>query len=601
MSFQNPLALFWALPLFSAIIALYLLRMRRRDLKVPAAFLWPERTEEVRANALIQKLRPNLLMFMQLAAVALAVVAFAKPQTKQTGLAGEVTVLVIDTSASMQATDISPSRFSEAQRIADETIRSAKPTDRIALIEAGPTPKVVFALGSDTQRQLLALQSVKPTDAEADMGEALRLASALVGGIEGARIVLLSDGDFEPVSNFSRGKAAVVYRQIGKLGDNLAISALGIAETPGGRQLYCAVKNTGQTPLGGDLSFYADGKIVDSVNVPPIAPGQTWGRTRDVNAGIKVIEAKLAARDFLKADNYAVVLTNPGASLRVLIAGKSDPFLERALVLDPRVILDKAEKLSGTNSARYDIVIFNGIPEEETAAHGVLTLGRAGAPSPVTEIGSTKLPTFIDAEPADLLKGVDLHAIYVDRQTSVSVKSIGKIVAQTTGGPLVVTGERPGKRQVFVAFEPTESDWPLQFSFPIFVSNALDYLGGSGVSSELAVRPGVPFSVPSESSLEIKGDNFHATATANSDVAIVRDILRVGQFRLVGAKATKTAYSFLRSERESNIVPNSSLELGAGEVRAAKNPARFSDFWRPIILICLVLLGAEWWLFARRS
>src|SRR3954471_20477036 len=108
MSFQDPGALLWLLPLGGTILLLYLLRMRRRDVRVPASFLWPERTDEVRANALIQKLRFSWLLVLQLLALALVIFAVAKPQTKQQGLTGEVTVLVLDASASMGATDARP-------------------------------------------------------------------------------------------------------------------------------------------------------------------------------------------------------------------------------------------------------------------------------------------------------------------------------------------------------------------------------------------------------------------------------------------------------------------------------------------------------------
>ena len=104
MTLQNPGVLMWLIPLAGVILLLYLLKMKRRDLRVPATFLWPERVEEIRANALFQRLRPSWLLFLQLLALLLIVGSLARPQTKQKGLAGEVTVFVIDTSASMSAT-----------------------------------------------------------------------------------------------------------------------------------------------------------------------------------------------------------------------------------------------------------------------------------------------------------------------------------------------------------------------------------------------------------------------------------------------------------------------------------------------------------------
>lgn len=246
LSFANPAALLLFLPLAGIIVALYLLRMRRRELRVPATFLWPAQTEEVRANALFQKLKPSWLLFLQLLALALVVFCLARPQTRQRGLAGEVTVFVIDSSASMGATDVQPSRFAEAKRLAREAISSARPGDRTALVEAGPVPRVVFPLGNDPARQIAALNEVQGTDAEAEVGEAMRLAAAVVSGLDGARIVLLSDGVFPKIENFSQGKAAVVYKAIGKSGDNLAIEALGVTETPKGRLEAANARTVGE-------------------------------------------------------------------------------------------------------------------------------------------------------------------------------------------------------------------------------------------------------------------------------------------------------------------------------------------------------------------
>jgi len=607
VTFQNPGALAWLLPLAGIILLLYILKMKRRDLRVPATFLWPERVEEVRANALFQKLRPSWLLFLQLLALVTVLVALARPQTSQKGLAGEVTVFVIDTSASMSATDVKPSRFDEAKRLALEGIRSAKPTDRIAIIEAGPTPRVVASLSTDPARQAAALDSVEPTDAEGQVGEALRLAAALVGSIDGARIVLLSDGDFEPITNFSRGKAAVVYKSIGERDENLSISALGAAETASGRQLYCSIKNHGSTPMSGALSLYADAKVIDSIQTPKIGPNSQWGRTIAAPAGARVFEAKLDAPDYLKSDNYAVAIADPNSALHVLLVTKGDLFLERALSLDPRVTLDKAEEvpateLAGSGAGTYDVVVFDGLPEQPVKARGVLTFGTAGPSSPVNSGKFSRKPKFVSAEKKPLLESVDLQSIFIDRQADVTAKPNGEVIAQTSAGPLVVTSREQGKRQIFVSFEPLESDFPLQVGFPIFIANALDFLTGGTTGNNLAVKVGQPFSLPITDRAKLTSPSGETTVlNPVGSVLTVREDTVVGRYTLDADGKKQSIYATLHSDRASNIRPEKNLDLGGGIVKASQTPSRFADFWRPLIAIALVVLCIEWWLYARKS
>ncbi|HZH98069.1 MAG TPA: BatA and WFA domain-containing protein, partial [Fimbriimonadaceae bacterium] len=139
VTFANAGALLWLIPLAGAIILLYLLKMRRKDLRVPATFLWPAMTYEVRANSLFQRLRFSWLMILQLLAICLIILGLARPQIRQAGLGGEVTVIVLDTSASMSATDVTPSRFEQAVRAATTIVDAVKPGDRVALIESGPS------------------------------------------------------------------------------------------------------------------------------------------------------------------------------------------------------------------------------------------------------------------------------------------------------------------------------------------------------------------------------------------------------------------------------------------------------------------------------
>ena len=77
MTLQAPLLLWWFAPVAAFIVLLYLLKIRRKTVKVPAVFLFPPVTTDVRANALWQKLRFHWLMVLQLLVALLLVTALA--------------------------------------------------------------------------------------------------------------------------------------------------------------------------------------------------------------------------------------------------------------------------------------------------------------------------------------------------------------------------------------------------------------------------------------------------------------------------------------------------------------------------------------------
>ena len=78
MSFDQPWGLFFSL-LLPAIIILYLLKLKRIDKPISSILLWRRSLQDLKANTPFQKLRRNLLLFLQLLATAIGVFALMAP------------------------------------------------------------------------------------------------------------------------------------------------------------------------------------------------------------------------------------------------------------------------------------------------------------------------------------------------------------------------------------------------------------------------------------------------------------------------------------------------------------------------------------------
>src|SRR3954470_22720341 len=97
------------------IIALYFLKLRRRPVQVPSTLLWRRSLEDLHVNSLFQRLRRNLLLFLQLLMLVLAMLALTGPRLRGSSTPGQRFVLAVDDSASMSATDVAPDRLSRAK------------------------------------------------------------------------------------------------------------------------------------------------------------------------------------------------------------------------------------------------------------------------------------------------------------------------------------------------------------------------------------------------------------------------------------------------------------------------------------------------------
>src|SRR4051812_8620856 len=202
--FISPLALL-GLVFFPAVVAMYLLKLRRDRAPVPSTLLWQKLVADVEANAPWQKLRRSLLLLLQLLLVLLLVFLAARPFIERpAGLAQDI-VLVIDTSASMQATDVAPDRLTAAKQAAIDSLKDLPSGGKVSVIAAGRTAKVVANGTSDLGRVRQAIESIEPTTAAGDLGDALRLASALAARSGDAEILVATDASLARPLVFAGG------------------------------------------------------------------------------------------------------------------------------------------------------------------------------------------------------------------------------------------------------------------------------------------------------------------------------------------------------------------------------------------------------------
>jgi hypothetical protein len=629
-----PLALIGliALPI---IVAFYMLRLRRRDLPVGSTFLWQQLIRDVEANAPWQKLRFSWLLLVQLLIAAIVVAAAARPfSAVESDLAANV-VLIVDTSASMATHTDEEDRMTLARERAREVVRRLPVGGLITVVAAADTANVLVSETDDTDAALEAIDGIAATQLPGDLTDAFALASALAQRDADSTVVVVTDAAGDQLPDVGVG-APVLVERIGTTDANQAIAALSALRRAGGAQLdlFVAVSNPSAVEATRRLEVYADGALVDARDLT-IPPGQrSEALVGTVPGAASVVEARLAGSDALITDDRAFAVVPGDEATRTLLVGDGNAYLENALALLPRLELyavdaeGYVDALATADEAGtpYGLLVFDGIVPDDPPAVPALYLD----PDADGQFGTVRErienPAIDRTDPNEpLLRFVDLSTVHIGRARSIELADGVRAAVETTrGNPLVAVGEVGGHRVGVIGFDLGESDLPLQVAFPLLMSNLTDVLLPAvegilpssmrlGESVSVTVDPRIErVSVDNIGAPELPGSNstgFEISVVGGrltipgADYVGLREVRAVSDIpELGGTRLGQTAIN-LFSPDESDVAPGDPQRIiEMGRVTSADDPATQpsrAEWWWPLALVALALLGAEWLLFHR--
>jgi hypothetical protein len=256
------------------------------------------------------------------------------------------------------------------------------------------------------------------------------------------------------------------------------------------------------------------------------------------------------------------------------------------------------------------------MPEANTLFFGVEPPGEEWS------FGEKQFPTeIIDTVTTHpMLNAVSMRTVFIVESAPVSGPQGMISLMDSTYGSLMGIAPRAGFQDVVIGFSMLEfnengeaeinTNWPSNLSFPLFIQNALTWLGGaSKFNSNSGTSPGelIRFRTrkPSENVL-VKAPNGR---TASLKPRKDRTYVYAGS-NTVGAYEVETDESGeldqllavnLLDTRESNLAVREQLNIGyeeiAGEVTSV--PAR-QEYWTWVILAALIVLVVEWYIYNQR-
>lgn len=704
MTWLSPgLALWGAAIAVPLLVLLYFLKLRRQTVDISTTLLWRRAVQDLQANAPFQRLRRNILLLLQLLALASLLAALGQPEWRSAGPLGAQHIILIDRSASMNArtgdTPDAPTRLDRAKQQAAEIVGSLRTPgafstgsgDRAMVIAVDSGATVLAPMTSDRERLLEAIASIEPTDAPGRLLPALRLARAQdpspatnesgnesgnepgnepgAGPTNGARangagasaragpvIHLLSDGSFadaDAVPGHLADRVRLVRPTDAESGPpNLGIVALRAHRSlsnPERVRLFLGLQSTAAEAREVEVEFViADQRRIVAVAVEALSdqgPGRGSATIEVPSVGGEVASVTILHEperpDALSRDDRAWVVLPPPRSIAIALVSEGDLFLESAVTGTPGGLVERftpdafAEALAAGESARFDVLVLDGSaaaaaaePDLPRARSLVLGFAPPGSGVRIESVGGPS-ELFASAPGHPAVRDVTFAGVELERAPRLSIdpEAGAQILAETRAGPAIVQVEGAQSRSILVAFDPIESTWPLDLSFPMFIAAAIETLAadrGSLAPGEVETMGSVAarrlppgarnaqLLVPNDAG-EPAGEPATIEIGLGGRVAF-GPLARIGVYRLSwegpaepgdrreGARAVRPIASAMLDPRESDLRPAAELRLAGAVIEASSGDdgARVRRLWPWFILLAAAILLGEWWVYNRK-
>lgn len=617
-------ALFAGLGVLTAL--LYVLKLRRRPFAVPFSPIWQRILRDKDASQLFSRLKSLLSLLLQLVLVALLVLSVGDPRPAAGAAEGRSVVVLVDTSASMQATDVLPTRLDQAKKKIEELVQGLGVADRMLLAKMDAAVLPLTTMTSEPTDLRDGLRHVVATDTRGDLGHALAFAKDVLRGAPHPEIILVSDGALQTenaAAGLDLGETPIRFIPVGKSGKNVAITGFSVRRYPLDASRYevlLEITNTNDTPADVELTLLGDGNVVDVSRLSlksnerlPRVYGDLGGASRTLEAKIRLVTG---GPDDLPADDHAYALMPERRRARVEVVTRGNTYLEAALLLDEYLDVTTVTPAAYRPEGSFDVTIFDGVAPEPPAHGGALYLnppasGAPGAPASGAPVKVGRAVTDFGFDTWDrkspILRFMAVENVQVARGHVLVPDKGDHVVGASEAGPILVSGRREGRAFVALGFDPRESDLVLRVAWPLFVLNVIHTFAEEDASYLSAYRTGEPWKIPvtGDASVAFVKDPLgvrHEVPVQDGRAALFGD--RAGFYELsVGDDAQKSVFAAnLTDPEESHIEPARELKLGgkaAGPVEGFHVGVR-RELWVYLILAAVLLSILEWFSYHRR-
>ena len=490
MHFLN-LTLGQFLALFGSVsalmLALYLLDRSRRRQVVSTLRFWVSASQPT-VVARRRRIQQPLSLVLQLASIALLLLAIAQLRLGAPASAPRDHVLILDTSAWMAARTSTRMLMDLARDRARAYVRAVPLRDRIMLVRADALTTPATAFEPDRKKLEEAIAASQPGATALNLEQALAFARQIQAqsGRRAGEVVFVGTGKLADREPGKLGLRNLRFLSVPDGVPNCGLRRIGVRRSGTDSELweiYVSLRNYGVAPRTVTLAMSfgpsADGlgsspAGAQRITLPPGADREASFQLRTRAAGF--LQAELLPHDAFTADDRAVLELPPQTVLRVTVYSAEPDLLRPVLAASPQVAATFRAPADYSPQAAASLVILDRFhPPAPPLADAIwIDPPAGGSPVPVRA-------RVTDAPFAHWLSDNQLGAGLRTKDFRLESASVFEAapddlkIGEVEQGPVIVA--RPGKPKIVVlGFHPALSSMRYALSTPLLFANLLRWM-----------------------------------------------------------------------------------------------------------------------------
>ncbi len=449
------------------IILLYLLKQKNREHTISSLYLWKQAILEVQANSPWQRLKRNILMMLQILAVILLSLALTRPYIKAFNENASHTIIVIDSSLSMQMKDNKETRLERAKREAIGLVDSLSNNQEITLINV--YSEVIIEAKAALDKTLIkdAINSIMETNSVADMEAASQIVQGILKEKPDAVVTLFSDSrkDFN-IGSFD-------FFNYNTQSTNYSIDLLSYSTARNGAVSALSVlSNHSDTDKTLDVSLYVDGAVFDAKEIDIEANKSINILWDNIPSNAQSLMCQIDSYDDLDKDNTMWAVVKKSEVQRVLLVTEHNVFLEKLLNIMDEVELYKTLPQATQDFKDFDLYIFDGYLPDKLPQDGGIIIFNPPYGGEVEIISEAQRPAFLYKNHS-LLRYMEAQGFSIGETKVLKLPAWADNVLEYDGKSIAYSGVKDRQHITVFGFDLHDTDLPLTTAFPVLISNTI--------------------------------------------------------------------------------------------------------------------------------